>query len=232
MAKQSNIKILTKGIFKENPALVTLLGMCPLLAVTTTIYNGFGLGLATLFVMVMANVTISLLKKIIPSAVRLPCFIVVITSFVTITELLVKAYAPELYAKLGIFLPLIAANCIPMGRAEVFASRNSVFKSLLDGIGMGLGFLLALVLMGTVREALGSGTLFAGTDFMITIPWVHENPMIVFLLPAGGFFALSLIIAALNKIINRPPPLSVGCASCSLNGACASCQTGGAGKEA
>ena len=155
--KKGNLYELTKGIIKENPTLVTLLGMCPTLAVTTMASNGIGMGLATTFVLICSNVVISLLKNIIPKAVRLPCFIVVIASFVTLIEFILKGYIPALYDSLGLFLSLITVNCIILGRAEAFASKNNVLKSALDGLGMGLGFTLALFTMGTIREILGTG---------------------------------------------------------------------------
>ncbi|MFT3950367.1 MAG: electron transport complex subunit E [Oscillospiraceae bacterium] len=212
----------TKGILKENPNMVTLLGMCPTLAITTSVFNGFGMGVATTFVMTLANITVSLMRKLVPTSVRLPVYIVVITAYVTIAELLVKAYVPALYATLGIFIPLIAANCILLGRLEVFASRNGVVKSTLDGLGMGVGFTLTLVLMGSVREILGAGKWFG-----LEIPFLKDNAMVVFILPAGGFFALGIIIAAVNAILHRKPPAELGCSGCIHSDSCALCGTGG-----
>ena len=155
--KKGNLYELTKGIIKENPTLVTLLGMCPTLAVTVSASNGIGMGLATTFVLICSNAVISLLKNIIPKAVRLPCFIVVIASFVTLIEFLMKGYLPDLYDRLGLFLSLITVNCIILGRAEAFASKNKVLPSILDAIGMGLGFTLSLFTMGSIREIIGTG---------------------------------------------------------------------------
>lgn len=209
MAKKqtSNLFELTKGIIKENPTLVTLLGMCPTLAVTTMASNGLGMGLATTFVLICSNIAISLLKNIIPKAVRLPCFIVVIASFVTLIEFVLKGYIPALYNSLGLFLPLITVNCIILGRAEAFASKNNIFRSALDAIGMGLGFTLALFIMGSVREIFGAG---AWMGINLHLP----STMTIFIMPAGGFFVLGLIIAMVNKIANKKPPQEIGCANC------------------
>lgn len=211
----SNLKELTKGIIKENPTLVTLLGMCPTLAVTTMAENGIGMGLATTFVLVGSNIVISLLKNVIPKTVRLPSYIVIIAGFVTIIDFLLKAYIPSLHSALGIFLPLITVNCIILGRAEVFASKNSVWKSILDAVGMGIGFTLALFTMGSIREIFGSGSWMG-----ITLPLITNNPMTVFIMPAGGFFVLGMIIAIVNKIANRKPPQELGCSNCPNAGAC------------
>lgn len=205
--KTSSTYELVKGIIKENPVFVTMLGMCPTLAVTTMASNGIGMGLATTFVLVCSNLAISLLKNIIPKAVRLPCFIVVIASFVTLIEFLLKGYIPALYDSLGLFLSLITVNCIILGRAEAFASKNNPWKSVLDGLGSGLGFTLALFLMGSVREILGSGQWF-GIDLHLPIT------MTVFVMPAGGFFALGVIIAVVNKLAKKDPPQELGCANC------------------
>lgn len=205
----SNLKELTKGIIKENPSLVMLLGMCPTLAVTTQAANGLGMGAATTFVLICSNIVISLLKNIIPKAVRLPCFIVVIAGFVTLIEFLMKAYWQPMYNTLGIFLSLITVNCIILGRAEAFASKNKVLPSICDGLGMGLGFTLSLFLMGSIREILGSGTFFEKP-----IPFLSENPMTIFITPAGGFFVLGIIIAVVNKLANRKPPEKISCEGC------------------
>lgn len=205
----SNWKEFTKGIIKENPTLVTLLGMCPTLAVTTMASNGIGMGLATTFVLLGSNIVISLLKNVIPKAVRLPCYIVIIAGFVTAVELLLKAYIPSLHSALGIFLPLITVNCIILGRAEVFAGKNKVLPSICDALGMGLGFTLALFLMGSVREIFGSGQWFG-------IQIIPENvpAMSIFIMPAGGFFVLGVIIAVVNKIANKKPPQEISCHNC------------------
>ena len=205
--KKGNFYELTKGIIKENPTLVTLLGMCPTLAVTVMASNGIGMGLATTFVLICSNLVISLLKNVIPKAVRLPCFIVVIASFVTLIEFLMKGYLPELYDQLGLFLSLITVNCIILGRAEAFASKNGVFASILDAVGMGLGFTLALFTMGSVREIIGTGK-WMGIDLHLPVT------MTLFIMSAGGFFTLGVIIAIVNKIAGRQSPAEVGCANC------------------
>jgi len=207
--KHSNWYEFTKGLIKQNPTLVTLLGMCPTLAVTTMAKNGIGMGLATTFVLVCSNLVISLLTNVIPKAVRLPCFIVVIAGFVTLIEFLMKGYIPELYDSLGVFLSLITVNCIILGRAEAFASKNKILPSILDGLGMGLGFTLSLFCMGSVREILGTGSWMG-----ITIPVISENPMTVFIMPAGGFFVLGCLIALVNKIAKKKPPQEISCSSC------------------
>lgn len=219
-AKKGSLYELTKGIIKENPVLVGLLGMCPTLAVTNQAINGLGMGIATTFVLVCSNIVISLLKKVIPSTVRLPSFIVIIAGFVTLIEFLMKGYLPAIYSALGIFLPLITVNCIILGRAEAFASKNSVLASALDGLGMGIGFTLALFVMASIREVLGSGT-FMG----LKIPVLCDNSMLMFIMPAGGFFVLGVIIAVVNKIANKKPPQTLGCAGCPH---AATCQNMGA----
>ena len=207
--KNSNLYEFTKGIIKQNPTLVTLLGMCPTLAVTTMAKNGIGMGLATTFVLVCSNFVISLLKNVIPKAVRLPCFIVIIAGFVTLIEFLMKGYIPELYSALGVFLSLITVNCIILGRAEAFASKNTIFQSILDGLGMGLGFTLSLFTMGSIREILGTGSWFG-----FKIPFLCDDPMTVFIMPAGGFFVLGCLIALVNKIANKKPPKEISCSGC------------------
>lgn len=211
----SNLKEFTKGIIKENPVLVTLLGMCPTLAITTNASDGVGMGLAAAFVLLGSNIVISLLKNFIPKQVRLPSYIVIIAGFVTVIEFLLKAYVPGLYKSLGLFLPLITVNCIILGRAEIFANKNSIKNSILDALGMGIGFTLALFLMGSVREILGSGSIFG-----FQIPWLINNPIAVFSMAPGGFLTLGFIIAFVNKIANRKPPISLGCAACPNAKAC------------
>jgi electron transport complex protein RnfE len=230
--KNGNAWAFLKGLIKENPTLVMLLGMCPTLAVTTMASNGIGMGLATMFVLVCSNVVISLLRKVIPSAVRLPCFIVIIAGFVTFIEFILKGYIPTLYDRLGIFLSLITVNCIILGRAEAYASKNSVFRSLLDGLGMGVGFTFALFAMGSVREIMGAGTWFGITIF-------REPPMPIFIMPAGGFFTLGIIITVVYAITNKPAPVSVGCQCCPLAETCdsykykkAACETASEGGTA
>jgi electron transport complex protein RnfE len=212
------MSLLTNGIIKENPVLVLLLGACPSLAVTTSAINGLGMGIATMLVLLCSNIFISLLKNIIPSRVRIPSFIVIIAGFVTIVGLLVQAYAPEINEALGIFLPLIVVNCVVLGRAEMFATRNPVLQSTLDGLGMGLGFTLALFVIGGARELLGNGSLF-GID--LTLGFIE--PMGIFLMPPGGFFIYGILIAIVNKVMslrNRQPKQEMGCESCPSSGSC------------
>ena len=194
----ADIKKLTRGIIKENPIFVLLLGMCPTLGVTTSGTNGLGMGLATMFVLVLSNCFISLLKNVIPDKVRIPAFIVIIASFVTIVQLLMEAYVPFLYEQLGLYIPLIVVNCIILGRAEAFASKNGLVDSLFDGIGMGLGFTLALTLLGLVRELLGAGTAFGFNLFGI-FGIQEPKMMLVFILPPGAFLVLAYLIAIIRK---------------------------------
>ncbi len=187
-------KNFTKGFIKENPVFVLLLGMCPTLGVTSSAINGLGMGLATTFVLVMANIVVSLIKSQIPDKVRIPSFIVIIAAFVTVVELVMEAYLPSLFKSLGIFIPLIVVNCIVLGRAEAFASKNSIGKAAIDGLGMGLGFSFALVLLGGVRELLGSGRLF---DF----PIYSENYVsLLFVLAPGAFIVLGYLVAIINRV--------------------------------
>jgi len=190
----SNMKILMNGIIKENPTFVLLLGMCPTLATTTSAINGLSMGLATMFVLICSNVVISLIKKITPDKVRIPVFIVVIASFVTILQMCIKAYLPDVDKSLGLFIPLIVVNCIILGRAEAFACKNSPVASLFDGIGIGLGFTFALTLLGMVRELFGAGSLFGITLLPETLN------VLVFVLPPGAFISLGYLIAIVNKI--------------------------------
>lgn len=187
--------ILTRGFIKENPILVMLLGMCPSLGVTTSALNGLGMGVATTAVLVLSNAVISVLRNFIPDKVRIPCFIVVIASFVTVVDLSMAAYFQGLHEQLGLFIPLIVVNCVILGRAEAFASKNGVFYSALDGLGMGLGFAFALTLLGGVREILGSGSLFdyrfVGDD---------ANTFLLFVMPPGAFIALGYLTAVFNKL--------------------------------
>jgi len=184
----------TKGFFKENPVFVMLLGMCPTLGVTSSAINGLGMGLATTFVLVMSNIVVALVKDFIPEKVRIPSFIVSIASFVTIVEMVMQAWLPALFEALGLFIPLIVVNCIVLGRAEAFASKNSVGSSIIDGLGMGLGFSMALTILGTTRELLGSGKVFG-------LPIFSESyGMLVFVLAPGAFIALGYLIALINKI--------------------------------
>ena len=186
----SKLQILTKGLIKENPTLILVLGTCPSLAVTTSVQNAIGMGLATTFVLMMSNTIISMLKSLIPDKVRIPAFIVVIATFVSIVDLLIQGFVPALAESLGIFIPLIAVNCIVLGRAEAFASKNSVFDSFLDGLGMGLGFTIALFLIGTCRELLGSGSFWG-----YKLPFVTGDGILVFVLAPGAFIVMGFIIA-------------------------------------
>ena len=189
----NNLQTFTRGFIKENPILVLLLGCCPTLATTTSAINGMSMGLATTFVLIMSNLVISLLKGFIPDKVRIPSFIVVIASFVTIVQLVMQAYVPDIYETLGLFIPLIVVNCIVLGRAEAFASKNSVWPSILDGTGMGLGFTFALTILGCIRELLGNGTIFS----LRILP--ETANMLLFILPPGAFICLGLLIAIVNQ---------------------------------
>jgi electron transport complex protein RnfE len=190
----NNIKVLTNGLLKENPSLVLLLGMCPTLGVTSSAINGLGMGLATTFVLAMSNLVVSLVKDFIPDKVRIPAFIVIIATFVTVVEMTMQAYTPALFDALGIFIPLIVVNCIVLGRAEAFASKNKPVASAFDGLGMGLGFSFSLSVLGTIREVLGSGKAFGLTIF-------PENyGMLIFVLAPGAFIALGFLIAFINRL--------------------------------
>ncbi len=194
---KNNFQILANGIIKENPTFVLLLGMCPTLGTTSSAINGAGMGLATMFVLICSNVVISSIKSFIPDMVRIPAFIVVIASFVTLLQMLMQAYMPELYASLGLFIPLIVVNCIVLGRAEAFAAKHKVLPSLFDGIGMGLGFTFALTLLGATREFLGTGKIF---DYAI-IPSTYG--MLLFVLAPGAFIALGYLIAIVNRLTQK-----------------------------
>ena len=188
------LKPLYNGIIKENPTFVLMLGMCPTLAVTTSAMNGMGMGLTTMAVLIMSNFVISALRNIIPSRMRIPAYIVIVASLVTVVQLLLQGYIPSLYDTLGIYIPLIVVNCIILGRAEAFASKNKAIPSMLDGLGMGLGFTLSLTLLGTIREILGSGKAF-------NFPIFNENyGMLIFVLAPGAFLALGYLIAIVNRI--------------------------------
>ena len=192
----SKLQIITKGILKENPTFVLILGMCPTLGVTSSAINGMGMGVATMAVLIMSNIVISLIKSLIPDKVRIPAFIVVIASFVTIIEMLMQAYLPSLYSALGVFIPLIVVNCIILGRAEAFASKNGVLDSALDGIGIGLGFTLSLTVIGAVREMLGAGSIFGYTFAGDVMP-------LLFILAPGGFLVLGYLMVLFNKVAKR-----------------------------
>ena len=190
----NNFKVLLNGIVKENPTFVLLLGMCPTLGTTSSAINGASMGLATTFVLVCSNIVISLIKNLIPDQVRIPAFVVVIASFVTALEMCMQAFVPEIYASLGLFIPLIVVNCIILGRAEAFACKNGVVPSLFDGVGMGLGFTIALALLGSVREILGTGRIF-GVEL-----YTEDYGMLMFVLAPGAFIALGYLIAIVNKL--------------------------------
>ncbi|MCQ2555519.1 MAG: electron transport complex subunit E [Clostridia bacterium] len=229
MEKTSKLSILTKGIIKENPVLVLLLGTCPTLATTSSAINGLGMGIAATAVLVCSNIVISILKNIIPDKVRIPCYIVVIAGFVTVVQFLLQAFVPSLYASLGIFIPLIVVNCIILGRAEMFASKNGVFDSALDGLGMGIGFTLTLGVMGLIREIVGAGTFFghAICNFMV------ENPFMIIALAPGGFFVFACLIAVVNfftdgKVVKK----EFGCAGCSMKNVCTQDKCNQEGAEA
>ncbi|MEA2106485.1 MAG: electron transport complex subunit E [Bacteroidota bacterium] len=186
-------KNFSKGFFKENAVFVLFLGLCPTLGVTTSAINGLGMGLATTFVLVMSNLVVSIIKNQIPDKVRIPSFIVIIASFVTIVELVMQAYLPSLFEQLGLFIPLIVVNCVVLGRSEAFASKNNVGSSIIDGLGMGLGFAMALTILGSVREILGSGSIFG-------FKFIEGDGMLVFVLAPGAFIALGYLIVLINKI--------------------------------
>ena len=203
------------GVVKENPSFILMLGMCPTLAVTTSAMNGLGMGLSSLVVLAISNVVISLLRKVIPDEVRLPAYIVIVASFVTVVELLMQAYMQSLYAALGIYIPLIVVNCIILGRAEAYASKNPPLPSLFDGIGMGLGFTIGLTVIGAIREILGNGSVFG-----VSIP--GYEPMAFFIRAPGAFLVLAVLVAIMNAvgIKNRANKMTEGCDGC-----CASCSS-------
>ena len=190
----NNFKVLMNGIIKENPTFVLLLGMCPTLGTTSSALNGMSMGLATTFVLVCSNVVISMIKNLIPDMVRIPAFIVVIASFVTALQMCMQAFVPDIYATLGLFIPLIVVNCIILGRAEAFASKNGVIPSFFDGVGMGVGFTIALTVLGAVREILGTGKIF-GLEV-----WPEDYGMLMFVLAPGAFIVLGYLIAIVNKL--------------------------------
>ena len=192
----ANWNNLTKGFFKENPVFVLLLGCCPTLATTTSAINGLSMGLATTFVLILSNMCISLLKNFIPNKVHIPCYIVVIASFVTVLQLLMQAYLPKIYDTLGLFIPLIVVNCIVLGRAEAFASKNGIGASAIDGISMGLGYSMALTILGSIREILGSGSIF-GWKF------IGGDAILVFVLAPGAFIAMGYLIAIMNRLLKK-----------------------------
>ena len=216
--KNKNLKYLTNGIIKENPVLRLVLGTCPTLAITTAAINGIGMGVAATLVLLGSNIVISLLRNIIPDKVRIPAFITVIAGFVTIVQMLVKAFLPSIDAALGIYLPLIVVNCIILGRAEMFASKNPILPSILDAIGMGIGFTATLTLMGAIRELIGAGSLFG---LPITANFI--SPMVIMLLPPGGFFVFGILVALSNKIaekLGHEKVCNLGCGGCPMKDTC------------
>ncbi|MCL2086137.1 MAG: electron transport complex subunit E [Oscillospiraceae bacterium] len=220
----SSLTNFTKGIIKENPVFVMLLGLCPSLAVSTMAQNGLGMGIATTAVFLCSNLLISLLRNVIPETVRLPCYIVIISGFVTLVTILVRTFVPDLYNSLGIFLSLIAVNCIVFGRAEGFANKNKPWSSILDALGMGIGFTLALVMVGSVREILGAGKWF-GREVGFDVLGVE--PMMIFAFPAGGFFTLGILIAIINRLMKKEPR-EAGCDTCPGHSACKGLDIGAA----
>lgn len=207
MSKWQNF---VKGIIKENPTLVLVLGTCPTLAVTTSVIDALGMGAAATAVLLCSNIAISALRRVIPDKVRIPAYIVLIAGFVTVIEMLMHAFVPDIYEALGVFLSLIVVNCIILGRAEMYASKNTVMDSAIDALGMGVGFTLALFLMSSIREILGSGS-WCG----LAIPWLSENPIMIFSVPAGGFFVFGCLIALVNKITKKKGvKKSSGCEGC------------------
>ena len=220
--KNKYLGIFTNGLLKENPTLRLVLGTCPTLAITTAAINGIGMGLAATIVLVCSNVAIAALRKVIPDKVRIPAFITIIAGFVSVVQMLVKAFTPSLDAALGIYLPLIVVNCIILGRAEAYASKNPILPSLLDGLGMGLGFTAVITIMGAIREILGAGTLFS---LPVTSNFI--SPMIVFLLPPGGFFVFGILVAVSNAIAKKQgkkPVEHLGCESCPSKAVCENAQ--------
>lgn len=229
MSKNSNLSVMTRGILKENPVFVLVLGTCPTLAVTNNVFGAFGMGIAAMIVLICSNMLISTLRKVIPDSVRIPSYIVIIAGFVTIVQMIVQAFLPDLDKILGVYLPLIVVNCIILGRAEMFAGKNSVGKSALDGVGMGIGFTLALVSMAVVREVLGSAS-FAG----IAIPFL-EPYKIAFLSKApGGLFVYGVLIAIVYIITNgkAPKKRSFSCEGCPSRATCNPAACGGEKEEA
>ena len=219
MAEKKKLgKELTKGIIVENPVLRLVLGTCPTLATTTSVESALGMGLAASIVLICSNVVISALRKVIPDKVRIPAYIVIIASFVTIVQMVVKAFLPSLDEQLGVYLPLIVVNCIILGRAEAFANKNPVLASAVDGLGMGIGFTAALFLMGSVREIFGAGT-FLGAG----VPFLSENPMLICILPPGGFLVYGILMAVVNRIAESKGKKKAelrGCEACPMAATC------------
>jgi electron transport complex protein RnfE len=213
------IEVFINGLIKENPVLIMMIGLCPFLACSTSANDAVGMGLAATFVLTCSNIIISLIRKIVPKEVRIPVFIVIIATFTTIVDYLIKAYFPALSESLGVFIPLIVVNCIILARAEAFASKNNVFLSLIDGLGMGAGFFVAIVLLGIIRQFLGSATVFSSKE-------LFSNPAVIMILPPGGFLAAGVVITIIkyieNKLTNKKPTsnLPEGCEGCTLKSRC------------
>ena len=227
--QKSYLREFHKGIIIENPVFRLMLGTCPTLAVTTAAFNGLGMGAAATLVLVGSNVVISLLRNVIPDKVRIAAYITIIAGFVSIIQLFVKAYVPAIDKSLGIFLPLIVVNCVILGRAEMYASKNSVGLSALDGLGMGIGFTLALVVMGSIREIIGAGSIFG-----VSIITENMAPMIIFILPPGGFFVYGMLVAIVNKITikkGKVPKNQIGCGGCPMASSCSRANQGECGNE-
>lgn len=235
--KKSLRKEFTKGLISENPTMRLVLGTCPTLAVTTSIVNALGMGVSAMIVLICSNIAISALRKIIPDKVRIPAYIVIIASFVTIVQMIVKAFVPALDKSLGVFLPLIVVNCIILGRAEAFANKNGVIASAVDGLGMGIGFTMALCCMASIREIIGAGTIFSGAESLLSIAGITGfdgftlfdetsaiNPMTIFILAPGGFFTFGILMACANKLAERkgkPKAELGGCSACPMAKNCA-----------
>ncbi len=240
MEEKKRIDVLLNGIIKENPVLVLVLGTCPTLATTTSVETGFGMGMAATAVLICSNIVISALRNVITDKVRIPCFITVIAGFVTIVQMLLQAFVPSLYSALGLYLPLIVVNCIILGRAEMFASKNSVLDSALDGIGMGLGFTLTLVIMGSIREILGNGTWLSGdwfglaTGFKgIPIQAAFDIPgMSIMTMVPGGFFAYAIVMACVHHMTRDKSKIrnEFGCDGCANASSCTTEQKADCGK--
>ena len=229
MSKNNNWSILLKGILKENPTLVLILGTCPTLAMTTSVISAFSMGVAATVVLVFSNMIISALRKIIPDSVRIPCYIVIISGLVTAVQLLLQAFLPSIYDMLGVYLALIVVNCIILGRAEMYARKNNVVNSVLDGVGMGLGFLAARVIIATLREVIGNGS-FAG----FTIPVVEKFKIPVLVQAPGGFMVYGIVIAAVNKLTAKKGGIkkkSFSCEGCPSSGVCSGVCENGTAKE-
>ena len=218
MTKENKLLIILRGIIMENPVLILVLGTCPTLATTTSVVSAFSMGIAATIVLICSNMVISALRKIIPDSVRIPCYIVIIAAFVTAVQMLLQAYLPEIYDLLGVYLALIVVNCIILGRAEMYANKNNVLDSALDGVGMGLGFLLALLIMATLREVIGNAT-FAG----IEIPFLANYKIPILTKAPGGFLVYGIVIAVMNKLTEKKGGVkrkSFSCEGCPSNGTC------------